>query len=299
MLKHRLITGPILILLLWGIIWFDGWMDTVQLSGAMQRIFMGKNHFPAGVALFGLALVMSLLAALELGVIFAAQGIMTRRWLTVFAALFGLIISYSIPMHTEAVTVVAIVSTSMVGLFVLSLMTFSRQQNVTGVIAAAGAVLFTMIYLGLMLGFLLALRRTHSAWWIVGIILTTKSADIGAYFTGRAIGRHKLIPWLSPGKTWEGLAGGIVMAALVGLGFAWLSQFLEADSDHVPLGMGLFCGAVFAVVGLFGDLTMSLFKRGSGLKDSSMILPGLGGMLDVLDSPLLVAPVAYWMLSFL
>lgn len=299
MLKHRLITGPILILLLWAIIWFDGWLDGVKLSGIWQDLFAGKDHFPGGLAIFALALLIATVAAFELSAIFQAQGILTRRWLTTLAVLLGMIISYAIPMQTEAITAVAIVASGLILAFVTAMIVFSRGQNVNGVMAAAGAVVFAMLYLGLMLGFLLALRRTHSAWWIVGIILTTKASDIGAYFTGRAIGRHKIIPWLSPGKTWEGLLCGVLMGALAGMGFAAMSYWLSEPHDQVPLWIGLACGSVFAIVGLFGDLTVSLFKRGAGLKDSSTILPGIGGVLDVLDSPLMVAPVAYWMLTIL
>ncbi len=105
-----------------------------------------------------------------------------------------------------------------------------------------------------------------------------------------------MIPWLSPGKTWEGLAGGVVAAVAVGVGLATASRWLE-PADRICIWVGAVCGAIFAVVGQLGDLTMSLFKRGAGIKDSSKILPGLGGVLDVMDSPLLVAPVAFWMLE--
>jgi phosphatidate cytidylyltransferase len=103
-----------------------------------------------------------------------------------------------------------------------------------------------------------------------------------------------MIPWLSPGKTWEGLAGGVAFAALVGGLLALGSLSWLQTSDHVPIWLGVMCGVVFAIVGQFGDLTMSLLKRGAGLKDSSRVLPGLGGVLDVIDSPLMVAPVAFW-----
>ena len=138
---------------------------------------------------------------------------------------------------------------------------------------------------------------SDSAWWIVGVILITKSCDTGAYFTGRAIGRHKMIPWLSPGKTWEGLAGGVVLAVIVAAAMAAASRAFLDEADHVPTWLGIVCGAVFALVGQCGDLTMSLFKRGAGIKDSSNVLPGLGGVLDVIDSPLMVAPVAFWVLE--
>jgi len=297
-LKNRLITGPILIAVLLAIILLDDWLDSVRLGGFWQQVFLGKDHFPKGMALFGLGLLIAPLAAGELSTIFEANRIMTRRWLTALAAMLGLTLSYSVPMQTEAIGAIAIVSTGIILTFVAALLTFSRQRNVEGVVAAAGAVVFAMVYLGLMLGFLLALRRSHSAWWIVAVVFITKSCDTGAYFTGRLIGRHKMIRWLSPGKSWEGLAGGIVLAIAAGVALALASsRWLPNPTDHVPLLLGGVCGLVFGVVGQFGDLTMSLFKRGAGLKDSSTILPGLGGVLDVLDSPLMVAPVAYWMLT--
>jgi phosphatidate cytidylyltransferase len=307
-LRSRLITGPILAIVLLAIVVVDNWLDGVQLEGFWNDFFAGKSHPPRGLVLFGLTLAIAPLAARELSNIFRANGIATRTWLTTLATMTGLVLSYSIPTRIEdplgivvsqgtgATTTIAIISTGMILIFVLALLTFSRHRNVAGVVAAAGAVVFAMVYLGFMLGFLLALRRSHSAWIVVGVVVATKSCDTGAYFTGRAVGRHKLIPWLSPGKTWEGLVGGMVVAVLVGMALAAASRLLD-EADHVPLYLGAVCGAVFALVGQLGDLAVSLFKRGAGIKDSSTILPGLGGVLDVLDSPLMVAPVAYWILT--
>jgi phosphatidate cytidylyltransferase len=296
-LKYRLITGPLLIALMLGLVWLDDHVDRIELTGFAQTLFAGRTHPPRGLVLFVIALVVAPLAARELTAIFRANGILSRTWLTATAAMLGLVLSYSVKIDTTAVPAIAIVATGMMLMFVAALFTFSRHQNVSGVVAGAGAVMFAMVYLGLMLGFLLALRRGHSAWLIVGVILVTKSCDTGAYFTGRAIGRRKLIPWLSPGKTWEGLVGGIAFAVLVAVLLAALSRRTLTPVDHVPTWLGVACGVAFAIVGQFGDLTMSLFKRGAGLKDSSTMLPGLGGVLDVLDSPLMVAPVAFWMLQ--
>ena len=297
MLKYRLITGPLLVALLLGIVILDDWLDTVSLSGAWQDLFMGRTTLPKGLALFCFSIFLAApLASRELSAIFHLQGIATRRTLTAVAAILGVVVSYSIPEDTDAVTAIAIVSTAMILVFVGALLTFSQNRNVQGVVAAAGAVMFAMVYLGFMLGFFLLMRRHHSAWWIVGIVLITKTCDSGAYFTGKTIGRHKLIPWLSPGKTWEGLVGGIVSSVLVGILMAYLSQNLMAARDHVPLWFGALCGFMFALVGQFGDLMKSLLKRGAGIKDSSSLLPGLGGVLDVLDSPLMVAPLAYWLI---
>ncbi|MEE9129242.1 MAG: phosphatidate cytidylyltransferase [Phycisphaerales bacterium] len=303
MLKHRLITGPILVIVLLAIVWVDDWLDGVELAGMWQDLFAQKQHPPRGLVLFGLALVVAPLAARELSAIFRANGIASRTWLTSLAAITGLVLSYSIPTRTEttsgleATTVIAIISTGMIVVFVLSLVTFSRHRNVQGVVAAAGAVVFAMVYLGLMMGFFLALRRDHSAWLIVAVILLTKACDTGAYFTGRAIGRHKMIPWLSPGKTWEGLAGGVLTAGVLGALLAGASYWLPEPADHWPWWFGAAAGVVFAGCGQVGDLAMSLFKRDAGLKDASTILPGLGGVLDVLDSPLMVAPIAYWLFA--
>ena len=215
-MKYRLITGPLLVIAFLALVCLDDRLDTVQLTGFWRDLFGGRDHLPRGLVLFGLSLVIAPLAAVELTAIFRADGIATRQWLTVLAAELGLIVSYSTPYDAHTTTVIAVVSTALVFMFALALFTFSRHQNVEGVAAAAGAVMFAMVYLGLMLGFLLALRRGHSAWWIVGVILITKACDSGAYFTGRAVGRRKMIPWLSPGKTWEGLAGGLITSTIVG-----------------------------------------------------------------------------------
>ena len=290
-------------IVLLAIVWVDDWLDGVELAGMWQDLFAQKQHPPRGLVLFGLALVVAPLAARELSGIFRANGIASRTWMTSLAAITGLVLSYSIPTKTEttpgleATTAIAIISTGMIVVFVLSLVTFSQGRNVQGVVAAAGAVVFAMVYLGLMMGFFLALRRDHSAWLIVAVILLTKAGDTGAYFTGRAIGRHKMIPWLSPGKTWEGLAGGVLTAGVLGALLAEASYWLPEPADHWPWWFGVVAGVVFAGFGQVGDLAMSLFKRDAGLKDASTILPGLGGVLDVLDSPLMVAPIAYWLFA--
>jgi phosphatidate cytidylyltransferase len=298
MLRYRLIFGTLLVVGLFGFVALDSWLDTVQLRGFVQEIFRDRDHLPRGLAMFLLCVVVvAPLSAFELARIVKANNIAVRTWLMTVAAIFGIVLSYSIPVGTESPVAVAIVGSGMILVFVASLLTFSQNRNVQGVVAAAGAVVFAMVYLGFMLGFFLALRRWHSAWLIIGIILVTKACDSGAYFTGRAIGKHKMIPWLSPGKTWEGMAGGIVVAVIAGWLLALASAWFPAGEPRIPVWLGMVAGVLFAIVGQLGDLTMSLFKRGAGIKDSSQILPGLGGVLDVMDSPLMVAPVAYWLFT--
>ncbi|HEX8354002.1 MAG TPA: phosphatidate cytidylyltransferase [Pyrinomonadaceae bacterium] len=118
--------------------------------------------------------------------------------------------------------------------------------------------------------------------------LVLMGSDTGAYYTGRALGRHKLAPSVSPGKTWEGAAGGMAASlAAAALAHYWFFPELQ-------LGAALGLAAVMNVLGVVGDLTESAFKRGSNAKDAAQILPGHGGLLDRLDSLLFNAPLIYY-----
>lgn len=124
--------------------------------------------------------------------------------------------------------------------------------------------------------------------------------DTGAYCVGSLLGRHKLFPRISPGKSWEGSIGGAVFVLLAAWGIGWLDNMQVLDMDHpsalftgmlsIPEWFGL--GLVVVVFGTWGDLVESLFKRTLGIKDSGNILPGHGGMLDRFDSSLLAIPAA-------
>jgi len=129
-------------------------------------------------------------------------------------------------------------------------------------------------------------------WLILYLVAVVKSADIGAYFTGRQFGRHKLFPRLSPKKTWEGLAGGLALSIIVSVVFqvglgGMLGRLSLRMTDALVLGLML------ALAGVTGDLVESLLKRAAGMKDSGSLLPGMGGILDVLDSLLFAAPMLY------
>lgn len=121
------------------------------------------------------------------------------------------------------------------------------------------------------------------AQWLLFVFVLVWAADIGAFFAGRALGRVRLAPRVSPGKTWEGVLGGLVTAGLAAAGGAW--WFKQPTSAFVGL-----CLAV-ALASVVGDLTVSMFKRHAGLKDSSGLLPGHGGILDRIDSMMAAAPL--------
>jgi phosphatidate cytidylyltransferase len=129
------------------------------------------------------------------------------------------------------------------------------------------------------------------------LVVVVKITDIGAFFTGMAIGRHKLFPRISPAKTWEGFFGGIVTAVVASLIFCHVAHGrLGAIEFHRHDAAIL--GVILALAAVAGDLFESLLKRASGLKDSSAVVPGMGGVLDVIDSLLFGAPVLYYYLRF-
>ena len=128
-------------------------------------------------------------------------------------------------------------------------------------------------------------------------VFLVKMTDTGAFFTGRALGRTKMVPWLSPKKTWEGFAGGMATTVLCALliGY-WLhaAGIVRIQERHMAYPWALVVlGVLLGLFSAAGDLCASLLKRDAAVKDSGQALPGLGGVLDVLDSPLLAAPVAW------
>jgi phosphatidate cytidylyltransferase len=127
---------------------------------------------------------------------------------------------------------------------------------------------------------------------VLYLVAVVKVSDVGAYFTGRALGRNKLFPRLSPKKTWEGLAGGVLSSLVVSLLF-W--KLTEGALGKVQLGLldAVALGLILPVVAVVGDLFESLLKRSAGVKDSGSLIPGMGGVLDVLDSLLFGAPIFY------
>ena len=295
-LRYRLTLGPALILLVLAVFWLDEVINRTPQPAALGDALGGRSTFPPGVALFAIAIIASPFVALELCRILRANDIRASLRVTLFAVVAGLLVSCLVPVTMPGSIAVAVVSSAALLVLIASLLQHSRNQTVQGVVAAAGGSLLAFVYLGLLFGFLLAIRREHTAWLTLGVLLLTKSCDIGAFFTGTLLGRHKLIVWLSPGKTWEGLAGGLALATLVGVLGAWLTQRSPSEAP-LALWQGAVLGVTLGIAGQLGDLAASLFKRDAGLKDSAKTLPGFGGLLDVIDSPLLAAPVAYWMLK--
>jgi phosphatidate cytidylyltransferase len=172
-------------------------------------------------------------------------------------------------------------------LIALFIIHFTRKdsQNAVNLIAVT---LFAIFYIGWFFTFLVKIRFLEDGHKLVAyLLLVTKSGDIGAYLIGSNFGRHKLIPRISPNKSVEGAIGGFVfsIACAVILGRYYISW--------MSLGFILASGILIGIFAQLGDLAESLIKRDYQVKDSSVFLPGLGGMLDVIDSILFTAPIFY------
>lgn len=286
MLWQRLITGPLLILAILGIVWVDARIEAASIECGL----------PAGLVLFALLALLSVLIAREVTVFLRAAGAKACGKVAALAALLGVAGTAGSTLASTQVGVAGVLATALALMLVAALLRMARDRDPKGALMLAGGVLLAGIYGGVLPGFWMLIRLEHSPWLLLGALLTTKACDIGAYFTGMSIGRHKMIPWLSPKKTWEGLAGGIVFASAIGAVLAHFSANLASEADHYPWWIGAVLGALVAIVGQAGDLAESAFKRDAGVKDSGSILPGMGGVLDVLDSPLLAGPAVYWLL---
>jgi phosphatidate cytidylyltransferase len=128
------------------------------------------------------------------------------------------------------------------------------------------------------------------AWLVLFTILICTALDSGAYFVGKSLGKHKMAPVVSPGKTWEGAIGGFAAALLVGAGLGWWLK--------LPMAFALTAAALVGILGQLGDLSKSAIKREIGIKDFGTLIPGHGGVLDRFDSLLFAAPAVYWLAVF-
>ena len=285
--RMRLVTGPILVVALVLLVLLDASLCT--LPGTQVQ----------GPVIFLLLLVVCPLGAIELSWLLHDSGIPGRPWIAACGSILGgLAMTIASVCMTDPVDSTAVLGTCLALIFCLAISSALPARSVEGTMSSITSSLCTTVYIGILPAFWMLLRQEHSAWFILGLVLVIKSSDIGAFTVGMLAGRRKLIYWLSPGKTWEGFLGGVGSSALVGMimGF-WLVQ----DSDSPAFGplAGLLVGAVMAIVGQAGDLIESMFKRAAGRKDSGTLLPGMGGVLDVVDSLIWTAPVAWWILRLI
>ena len=178
-------------------------------------------------------------------------------------------------------------------------------KETTDAILHVAVEFFGICYVAVPLSFMLAILYPISSsgisWdgrvWLVYLILVTKVTDVGAYFVGRLWGKTPLAPILSPKKTVEGAVAGLICAVGCSVLFSMAGAEFFPSFFHLPVLGAVFLGLCIGVVGQIGDLAESLLKRDAAIKDSNA-LPGLGGVLDMVDSLLLTTPVVYFYLQF-
>ncbi|MBI3415729.1 MAG: phosphatidate cytidylyltransferase, partial [Verrucomicrobia bacterium] len=184
--------------------------------------------------------------------------------------------------------------TSFLIIFVLGLCIrqFLSRSNTAGILAIS-TTLFGLMYVPWLLNFIQKINffpNVIGPYYVFYFVLVTKFSDCGAYAIGSLFGRHKMIPRISPGKTWEGFGGAVLGSTLASISFAELAgpKLAGMNLTHATI-LGVTLGASAVV----GDLIESLFKREAGVKDSGGFFPGIGGILDLLDSLLFNAPLMY------
>jgi phosphatidate cytidylyltransferase len=158
-----------------------------------------------------------------------------------------------------------------------------------GVFSGWAWVMGGILYVGWLLGILVALRLEAGRDWVFLVLFATFGSDTAAFFVGRTWGKHKLAPRISPGKTWEGAVAGVIGGVIIGL------LFTIATPLQLPLSYweAVLLGVLISVFGQFGDLAESLLKRSTGVKDSGSLMPGHGGLLDRMDSVVFAGVVVY------
>jgi len=156
--------------------------------------------------------------------------------------------------------------------------------------------LFGVIYLTLPLSAIIPINFEYGRFWLMYLIVVTKMTDMGGYLCGKQWGSTRLAPLISPKKTWAGAIGGFCASIIASIGLYLLARYAFAPPYFFTLFQSIWLGAILSLLAQIGDLCESLLKRDCGVKDSSH-LPGLGGMLDIVDSLIFTAPMLYLFLS--
>lgn len=231
-----------------------------------------------GVPLLLLIGILIALGIKEMMQILAKLGLNPLLWLAVAGGLILLSGAYLYSDGYPGPTITIILF-----LHLIATVTFYPRYSL---LDGAGTLMATL-YVGL-LTYLYLLRSLPDGWiWLIFMLACTWSCDTAAYFVGSAFGKRKIAPVLSPKKSLEGAVGGLVGSVLTSCLFAYIYPFLSVPK---MLLLGLLVGLASEV----GDLLESAFKRQAGIKDSSMLIPGHGGILDRIDSSLFTAPLVYY-----
>ena len=288
-LRLRVIWGLIGAALLLGSVWFSPW--TFGLFFAfVQAVMLWEFYRMMKQAGTAPAVGIGLVCALLIFAVFHA-GFNPQAYAALFAPDSGMQQALPVGLSPVLMYVTALsVTFIIVGLILPSILLLREMKRWKGqgpAFANVAVTLLGLLYVGVPIALLNGISHAPAGYdyrRVIVLLFLVWSADIGAYFSGKALGRHKLAPGISPGKTWEGWAGG----ALLTLAIGWALGYLIPE---MPLTHRLVAAGVVAVFGPLGDLAESMLKRSVGMKDSGSIMPGHGGLLDRFDAFLLVLPI--------
>lgn len=286
-----------------------GWRLLISaiLIPALFGLFYADHHLgqPATI----LAMLTGLLAlrsAWELGQLFATRGCAIRTKSQMVGSALTAAAAW-IPAWAWDSPVVAgapfasagpVAMTLAVCLLLLFILEAKQFEAPGKTFESLGASFLVIGYSGFLLGITAQLRwvaGSEAGYLVLGsLLVAAKSCDIGAYTFGRLFGKTKMSPVLSPGKTWAGAVGGIATSTVATWAWlTWMPPLFDAHWQASPAWAACIYGALVGLTGMVGDLMESLLKRDAGKKDSAVLLPGFGGLLDLLDSVLYAGPVAY------
>lgn len=269
----------------------DRVLSGVLVGGAAIAVIL---WMPLGGAL-AILLAVCALATFEFYSLLDAAQIPHFKYFGLFSGLVLLLATW-IPLRDLATPYYDAEWMVMCGITIAVFLRQFPQKNNPQPLETIAGTLMGVIYIALLLSFFAKLLLTWGddtgRMLILYLILVVKASDMGAYFVGCSFGRHKLIPRISPAKTWEGFFGGLLSAVVVSLLFC---AFGRNSLGVLALSAGdaLVLGVLLGTIGTVSDLTESLFKRGAGVKDSGRMIQGMGGILDVIDSLLFSAPALY------
>jgi phosphatidate cytidylyltransferase len=298
----RVIFGTLLIGLVVGIVALDWWLYAAD-SGERWAFAMTWPALPIVVALSMLALA----GMIEFIALARRAGAPPLRATACLGVVVVLLLVWlqrvQLGSGMGAIVLGELFNQPMIVLGGVVILAFAEQisrHRLDQPLRRLGATLLGVGYLGLGGSALLTLRLDYGPGLLVFFLAVVKFTDVGAYFTGTLMGRHKMIPWLSAGKSWEGLLGGIVFAVGVALAMRWaLNSLFGPETILLPPAMAGVFGGLMALAGQFADLCESLLKRAADVKDSGRLVPEFGGILDMIDSPLLAAPIAVVLLKLM
>ena len=263
------------------------------LSGAVLiALAVAVVWFAPPLVFKAVAFLLLCAAATELVGLARASGLNIPRWPSVTGAVvtFG---ALAFPASTNGREATPLQVVLLAQFVAVSGVILGGWNGGSDALARVSASLFPSIYLALPLGALVAIREHEGPAALFLFMLTVMVSDIAQYYTGRLAGRRPLAPVISPRKTVEGALGGLVFGALVLaiVGAWWLPR--------VPSALRALVGVTVVALGITGDLFESMLKRSAGVKDSSALIPGHGGVLDRIDALLFAAPVYYIVLQYI